>query len=327
VAVQVRAGARAPRPVRSLDEFVQSEAIVHFDGDFRAYAECHIGPMTHALHYGTGCFEGIRAYWSEAQGRLLVFRGPEHFARLRQSARILQMTVPMEPDAMLALTVELLRRNRFETDAYIRPLVYKAGEEIGVRLGGVRDGFLVYAAPFGDYVDIRNGLRCMVSSWRRIDDCMAPARAKITGSYVNAALAKSEALDNGFDEAIMLGADGHVSEGSAENLFLVRSGTLVTPAVTDNILEGITRATVLQLWSEDLGLPVQERPVDRSELYTADEVFLCGTGAQVSPVVEVDRRPVGDGRIGPYVTRLQSLYFDVVRGKVEKYREWVTPVD
>ncbi|HVA21076.1 MAG TPA: branched-chain amino acid transaminase [Candidatus Micrarchaeia archaeon] len=313
-------------PVRSTADFVQAEAVVHFDGEFRAYAECRLGPMTHALHYGTGCFEGIRAYWSGREGRLLVFRGREHYRRLHQSARILGMAVPLSPEQLMALTVELLQRNRFETDAYVRPLVYKAGEEIGVRLTGVRDGFLVYAAPFGDYVDIHRGLRCMVSSWRRIDDCMAPARAKITGSYVNAALAKSEAVDNGFDEAIMLGADGHVSEGSAENLFLVRAGTLVTPAVTDNILEGITRSTLLHLWSEDLGLPVQERSVDRSELYTADEVFLCGTGAQVSPVVEIDRRQVGDGGVGAYATRLQSLYFDVVRGEVEKYREWCTPV-
>ncbi len=326
MAIQTAVGAVAPRPVRSAADFVQAEAIVHFDGEFRAYADCRIGPMTHALHYGTGCFEGIRAYWSAARGRLLVFRGPEHFRRLQQSARILGMTVPMSADEMMAMAVDLLQRNRFETDTYLRPLVYKAGEEIGVRLGGIRDGFLVYACPFGDYVDTQHGLRCMVSSWRRIDDCMAPARAKITGTYVNAALAKTEALDNGFDEAIMLGADGHVSEGSAENLFLVRAGTLVTPPVTDNILEGITRATLLQLWSEDLGLPVQERSVDRSELYTADEVFLCGTGAQVSPVVEIDRRPVGDGRVGPYARRIQALYFDVVRGEVERYREWVTPV-
>jgi len=319
-------GPRVAAPVRSTADFVQAEAVVHFDGEFRAYAECRLGPMTHALHYGTGCFEGIRAYWSGREGRLLVFRGREHYQRLHQSARILGMAVPLSPEQLMALTVELLQRNRFETDAYVRPLVYKAGEEIGVRLTGVRDGFLVYAAPFGDYVDIHRGLRCMVSSWRRIDDCMAPARAKITGSYVNAALAKSEAVDNGFDEAIMLGADGHVSEGSAENLFLVRAGTLVTPAVTDNILEGITRSTLLHLWSEDLGLPVQERSVDRSELYTADEVFLCGTGAQVSPVVEIDRRQVGDGGVGAYATRLQSLYFDVVRGEVEKYREWCTPV-
>ncbi len=321
------AAARVESPVRSVAEFVQADAVVHFDGEFRRYAACRLGPMTHALHYGTGCFEGIRAYWSPPGGGLLLFRALEHYQRLHQSARILGMSVPLSAAALVELTRELLRRNRFETDAYIRPLVYKAGEEIGVRLTGVRDGFLVYSAPFGDYVDIHHGLRCMVSSWRRIDDCMAPARAKITGSYVNAALAKSEALDSGYDEAIMLGMDGHVSEGSAENLFLVRAGTLVTPAVSDNILEGITRATLLQLWSEDLGLPVVERSVDRSELYTADEVFLCGTGAQVSPVVAVDRRPVGSGAVGPYTARLQELYFDVVRGMVEKYREWCTPVD
>ncbi len=326
MAVQPGARQRGVSAEEAIADYDQARATVYFDGEFRDYQQCRIGPMTHALHYGTGCFEGIRGYWSEAQGAVLLFRVPEHYQRLQQSAHVLRMDLPHTLDQLTALTVELCRRNRFRSDVYVRPLVYKGGEEVGVRLQGIRDSFLIYAEPFGAYVDIERGLRCMVSSWRRIEDTMAPARAKITGSYINAALAKSEALERGFDEAILLTAAGRVAEGSAENLFLVRRGTLITPAVSESILEGITRATLLQLWTEDLGLPAVERPVDRSELYVADEVFLCGTGAQLSPVVEVDGRRVGTGRVGPFSARLQQLYFDVVRGAVPKYEEWCTPV-
>ena len=224
------------------------------------------------------------------------------------------------------IAIQLLRRNQFRSDIYLRPLVYKASQVIGVRLHDLEDGFLVYAQPFGEYLDRSKGLRCMVSSWRRIDDNAAPARAKISGTYVNSALAKSEAHENGMDEAIVLGQDGHVCEGSAENLFIIRKGVLITPAVSDNILEGITRATLIQLWTEDLGLPVVERPIDRTELYIADEVLLCGTGAQISSVVEIDRRPVGDGQVGLFTRQLDELYSRLVRGEVEKYREWCTPV-
>ncbi len=177
-----------------------------------------------------------------------------------------------------------------------------------MRLHNLQDGFLIYTTPFGAYVDVDKGIRCMVSTWRRVDDNVAPARAKCTGIYVNSALAKTEAVENGFDEAIMLTHEGHVSEGSAENLFIVRNGTVITPPETDNILEGITRATMIQLATEELGLDVIQRPIDRSELYVADEIFLCGTGAQVSPVIEVDRRLVGDGEPGPLTLRLQTLY-------------------
>ena len=166
----------------------------------------------------------------------------------------------------------------------------------------------------------------MVSSWRRIDDNAAPARAKITGIYVNSALAKTEAMENGFDEAIMLTHEGHVSEGSAENIFLLRDGRVYTPPTSDNILEGLTRLAVMELLSKELDIEVVERCIDRSELYVADEICLCGTGAQISPVVEVDRRPIGDGKVGPVVSKLQKLYFDVVRGNSAKYRNWLTPV-
>jgi branched-chain amino acid aminotransferase len=180
--------------------------------------------------------------------------------------------------------------------------------------------------PFGNYVDIERGIRCMVSSWRRVDDNAAPARAKITGIYVNSALAKTEAMENGFDEAIMLTHEGHVCEGSAENIFLVRDGKVFTPPTSDNILEGLTRLAMIELLRAELGMEVLERSIDRSELYVADEIFLCGTGAQISPVVDVDRRPIGDGQVGPVVDRLQKLYFEIVRGRSAKYRHWLTPV-
>lgn len=306
--------------------FIQADSWVYFNGEVLRYRDAHIGIMTHGLHYGTGCFEGIRAYWNEAAGKLYALKLPEHFERLRDSARILRMTVPHSTDELCAISLDLLRRNGYREDVYIRPLVYKADEIIGVRLNGLRDGFLVYTAPMGNYVETENGLRCMVSSWRRVDDNAAPARAKCTGIYINSALAKTEALESGFDEAIVLTQDGHVSEGSAENLFIVRGGTFVTPPPSDNILEGITRSALIHLVTEELGLPVLERSIDRSELYVADEVFLCGTGAQVAPVIEIDRRTIGDGEPGPLTMRLQGLYFDACKGGNRKYLDWLTEV-
>jgi branched-chain amino acid aminotransferase len=306
--------------------FDQEQAWVFFQGEQRRYRDSRIGLMTHALHYGTACFEGIRAYWNEGREQLYLFRVLEHFQRLHQSASILRMELPYTAEELTEITIQLLRRNQFRGDTYVRPLVYKASQEIGVRLHDLEDGFLIYAQPFGEYLDRSKGLRCMVSSWRRIDDNAAPARAKISGTYVNSALAKSEAAENGLDEAIVLGQDGHVCEGSAENLFIIRKGTLITPAVSDNILEGITRATLMQYWSEDMGLTVVERPIDRSELYVADEVILCGTGAQISSVVEIDHRKVADGKPGPFTTQLNEMYTGLVRGEIEKYREWCTPV-
>ena len=321
------ASVKTEAPARRADQpFDREAAVVYFQGRMRPYGECRLGPMTHALHYGTACFEGIRAYWNPAREQLFLFRVREHYERLAQSAHILQMSLPLDPARLCDLTRELLVANGFRQDVYVRPLVYKSSEEIGVRLHGLEHDLLVYAQPFGRYIEAATGVRCMVSSWRRVDDNAAPARAKITGTYVNAALAKSEAVENGYDEAIVLGQDGHVSEGSAENLFIIRKGTLITPSVSDNVLEGITRATLMQLWTEELGLPVVERSIDRTELYIADEVVLCGTGAQLSPVVEIDTRPVGRGVPGPYARQLESLYFQVVRGELEKYREWCLPV-
>ena len=304
----------------------QGQYWVYLDGEVKRYDDARVGLMTHALQYGTGVFEGIRGYWSPEHEQLFLLKLREHYRRMQNSVKVLKLKIPMSLDELCETTIELIRRNNFRQDVYIRPFAFKSSEEIGVRLHNLKDSFAIYVTPFGNYVEVDRGIRCMVSSWRRIDDNAAPARAKITGIYVNSALAKTEAMENGFDEAIMLTHEGHVSEGSAENIFLLRDGKVYTPPTSDNILEGLTRLAVMELLSKELGLEVVERCIDRSELYVADEILLCGTGAQISPVVEVDRRPIGDGQVGPVVTKLQKLYFDVVRGHSAKYRNWLTPV-
>jgi len=299
---------------------------VFYQGEFGRYHDIKLGLMTHALHYGTGCFEGIRAYWNPQQEQLHLLQASAHYERLRRSANIMRMTLPYSTEELVNVTVELLRRNEFKSDVYVRPLLYTSSEEIGVRLHNLDHSFFIYAIPFGNYVEIERGIRCMVSSWRRTPDQSLPARAKITGSYAQSALAKSEAVESGFDEAIVLTIDGHVSEGSAENLFMLKDGVFVTPPVTDDILEGVTRILLTRLIKEELGKPVVERSIDRTELYTCDELLLCGTGAQVSPVIEVDRRPVGNGKVGEFTQELQSIYFAAVRGESPKHKDWTIPV-
>jgi branched-chain amino acid aminotransferase len=297
-----------------------------FGGNIVPIEQAKVSIMTHAFNYGTGCFEGIRAYWNEAEEQLYLFRMEEHYERMHRSARILHMGIPHSVEEMGEITVELLRKEGYRQDTYIRPLAYKADELVGVRLHDLHDGFAIFAVPFGRYIENEEGARVCISSWRRIDDNAVPARAKITGAYINSALAKTEAVLSGFDEALVLTQTGHISEGSAENFFMVREGLLITPPVTSNILEGITRATIMELAREELGMKTVERSIDRSEIYIAEEAFFCGTGVQIAAIVEVEHRPVGDGRIGPVVKRLRELYFSVVRGDVARYRHWCTPV-
>lgn len=301
-------------------------SIAFFKGQFVPFAQANVSVMTHALNYGTGCFGGLRGYWNADEDQLFVFRIHDHYRRFLHSAALLFMELPYSLDDLVNITLELLRREGYREDCYIRPLAYKANPMIEVLLHGLTDEFTVFALPFGRYIEKEEGAHVCTSSWRRIDDNAIPARGKITGAYVNSAFIKSEALLNGFDEAIVLTEDGHVSEGSAANLFLVHDGQLVTPPVTDNILEGITRRTIIELAEAELGLPVIQRPIDRSELYLADEVFLCGTGVQVTAVTRIDHRPVGEGRLGATTRAIRELYFDVVRGRVAKYRHWCTPV-
>jgi branched-chain amino acid aminotransferase len=303
-----------------------TELWAFFRGEFVPLRDANINVMTHGFNYGTAVFEGIRAYWNAEEEQLFALELIAHYERIRSSARLLMMEVRQSPEELAEITVELLRRDGLREDVYLRPIVYKSSETIGVRLHNLDADITIFGVPFGQYIDTEGGVRAAVSSWRRTDDNAIPARGKITGAYVNGALAKSEAQLNGFDEAIVLTADGHVSEGSAENLFLVKDGTLLTPPITDNILEGITRARLMDMARDELDRPVIERSIDRTELYTADELFLCGTGAQISPVIEVDRRMVGSGRPGPITRELSRRYFDAVRGKTPAHRDWLTPV-
>ena len=303
-----------------------TELWAFFRGEFVPLREANINVMTHAFNYGTAVFEGIRAYWNADQGQLYGLDLVAHYTRLRNSARMLFMDLAYSAEELAGLTVELLKRDGLKEDVYIRPIVYKSSEVIGVRLHNLDADVTVFAVPFGHYINTEDGIRAQTSTWRRNDDNALPARGKVTGGYVNSALSKTEAQLNGYDEAIVLTHDGHVSEGSAENLFIVRHGKLVTPAVTDNVLEGITRRALIGIARDELGMETVERSVDRTELYVADEVFLCGTGAQISPVVEVDRRTIGNGRPGPVAKRLASVYFDAVRGRLDRYRSWLTPV-
>lgn len=301
------------------------ESIVYAQGRFCKYDDARVGLLSHGLNYGTGCFEGIRAFWDAQARELNLLLGNEHYERMVKSAKMLHIQLPHSPRELTEITLDLLARNRFETDVYVRALAFKDNEDIGVRLHDVKDAFALVALPFNKYVEAEGGLNVCVSSWRRMDDASAPARAKITGIYVNSALAKSEALQNGFDEAIMLSADGHVSEGSAMNIFLVRGGVIHTPDPAQNILEGVTRRVMMEL-AESLGIKVVERAIDRSELYAADEIFFTGTGAGVLAVTSVDRRVVAQGAMGPITARLIALYERVVRAKEPSRAQWLTPV-
>ncbi len=310
----------------SAKEPVHPNTWVFHDGEFGRYHDVHLGLMTHALHYGTGVFEGIRAYWNSKQEQLHLLQAPAHFERMQKNVRIMRMEIPHTTEELVDITVELLRRNQFKADTYIRPLMFASSEEIGVRLHNLKHTFSIYAIPFGNYVEIESGIRCMVSSWRRLPDESLPPRAKITGAYAQSALAKTEAVENGFDESIVLTVGGHVSEGSAENLFMYKDGVFVTPPATDDILEGITRLLLMQMIREDLGKTVVERSIDRTELYTCDELLMCGTGAQISPVIEVDHRKIGNGKVGEFTQELQSMYFAAVRGESPKHKGWTLPI-
>ena len=303
-----------------------AELWAYFRGEFVPLREANINVMTHGFNYGTAVFEGIRAYWNADDQQLYALELLAHYERIRSSAAILMMEVEQTPEELAAITVELLKRDGLREDVYIRPIVYKSSELIGVRLHNLESDITIFGVPFGQYIDTDAGIRTQVSTWRRTDDNAIPARGKITGAYVNGALAKSEAQLNGYDEAIVLTADGHVSEGSAENLFIVKGGAMITPPITDNILEGITRRRLMEIGRGELGVEVIERSIDRTELYGADEVFLCGTGAQISPVIEIDRRPIGSGRPGTLTRKLSRIYFDAVRGRLPAYRDWLTPV-
>lgn len=313
------AGSAGPAPTQEIQE-----GMVFFKGQIVPLAQANVSITTHALNYGTGCFEGIRAYWNEEKKQLFVLKMRDHYRRFLNSCRLVRIDCPYSVDELCDMTLELLRQNHLQADTYIRPLAFKASQVIKVTLDGLRDEIAVFCTPMGNYVSV-SGLKVQVSAWERISDNAVPSRAKTTGSYINAALAVDQARRDGYDDTILLNSEGHVAEASGANLFVVRGGKLVTPSVTEDILEGITRQVVRAL-ADRLGYEVQERTVDRTELYVCEEAFLVGTGAQVAPIVSVDGRPVGDGQVGPVVRALQEAYFHAVRGDDPECLEWLDTV-
>lgn len=294
-----------------------------FEGKIVPIEQAKVDIRTNALQYGTGVFEGIRSYWNENQKSNYLFRMKDHYRRLLLNSKIIMIEIKYSIEELCDITLELLRKEQYMEDAYIRPFSYNSGLNIGPKLIGNDQDLFIYSLPLGMYLDTNKAISVCTSSWDRVSDNAIPPRAKISGSYVNAALQKTEAIMNGYDEAIVLSTDGrHVSEGSAMNIFMVRNDMLITPPVTNDILEGITRDTVIELASKISDLKVIERPIDRTELYIADELFFCGTGAQISPIGSVDKRIVASGEMGPVTRRIQELYFRIVKNEVEEYSHW-----
>lgn len=300
-----------------------AEPYAFFKGEYMPLKDAKIGILTQALHYGTACFGGIRGNWDAEKQHLCLFRLKDHYRRQLDACKILNISLPYDADALAELTVETVKRSGFKENIYCRPLAYKSSEAIGVKLHGLEDDFFVIATTLGPYLGT-GGIKCCTSSWRRVSDSQISPRGKITGIYVNSALAKTDANRAGFDEAIMLNENGHVSEGSGENIFVVMKGQLITPAPYDSILLGITRDTVMQLAKNELGIETIERSIDRSELYVADEAFFTGTATNVASIVSVDHRPIGNGEPGPLTVKLQKLFNEVALGRNPKYSDWYT---
>lgn len=298
-----------------------------FEGKIVPFGNANISIATHALNYGTAVFGGLRGYWNDAQKKLFVFRPLEHYRRFLLSAHMMVIDLPYTPESLTQLTIDLLKADGWQQDIYFRPLAYKAELGIGVRLHDLRNELAMFALPFGAYGKNEDGAHVTVSSWRRVDDNVIPARGKISGAYANSALMKTDAVRAGFDEALALDHNGHISEGTAMNVFMVRDGVLITPPVTDNILEGITRRSIIELARNELGIPVVERSIDRSEAFICDEFFMTGTAAQVTVVTKVDHRSVGSGKMGPITAKLREVFNDVAHGKYPKYQDWNVPVE
>jgi branched-chain amino acid aminotransferase len=293
-----------------------------FEGKIVPFSDAKINIATHGFLYGTSVFSGMRAYWNEEKKRLFVFRPYDHFRRLLHSARIMSMQCQYDEEALIQLTLDLLRTDNWQQDVYLRPTIYKADMGIGVRLHNLRDEFSMFVTGFDKYVSNDTDAHVTISSWRRIDDNVIPARGKVSGAYANSALIKTDANLAGFDEALVLDNNGHVSEGTAMNVFMLRDGVLITPPVTDNILEGITRKSVIEMARRELGLDVVERSIDRTEVFIAEEIFLTGTAAQITAVTKVDHRPIGAGVMGPVASKLRGMYEDIIRGRNDKYLHW-----
>lgn len=299
----------------------------YFEGKIVPFGDAKISVAAHALNYGTAAFAGIRGYWNEDEKKIYLFRPYDHFKRFLNAAKILAMDFSHTPETLTAITIDLLKKEDYHTDVYVRPLCYKADPGIGVRLHDLRDEISIFAIPFGHYGKNEDSAHVTISSWRRVDDNVIPPRGKISGAYANSALIKTDAIRSGFDEALVLDQHGHVSEGTAMNVFMVRDGVLITPPVNDNVLEGITRKSVIELAKNELGLNVVERSIDRTETFICDELFLTGTAAQVEVVTKVDHRPVGKGTPGEITMKLKALMAQATQGKMENYKHWNVAVE
>ncbi len=297
-----------------------------FEGKIVPVEEANLNVRTNSIHYGTAVFEGIRAYWNQEEGQLYILFAMEHYKRLIGNAKKLFMEVKYSPEELIEITKEILRRSQVKEDVYIRPLVYFKDLKLTPKLVGYETEVCIYLYRFGRYLDTSKGVRVKVSSWVRNSENAIPSSLKVCGAYVNSALAKTEAILSGYDEAIMLNDKGFVAEGSGENVFLIKGGKAITPSVNQGILPGITRSAVIKLLREELKVEVEERAVARSELYEADELFFTGTAAEITPILEVDNRKVGCGKVGEITKRLQEIFFKIVRGKQRRYKKWLTPV-
>jgi branched-chain amino acid aminotransferase len=296
-----------------------------FEGQIIPFRDAQISIGTHVVQYGTGAFAGIRGYLDADGESINIFRLPDHAARLLNSAKLLRMELPFDRDSLAAKIAELVERNAPISDIYIRPFVYKPAVQLTPRLRGIGDEIAVYMMGMGEYLALDRGQKAIVSSWYRIPDNAIPSRGKFSGAYVNSAMAKDEAEEKGADEAIMLDTSGHVAEGTSCNLFIIRDGVLTTPPITGDVLEGITRRSILQL-AKELGIPTETREIDRTELYISDEAFFCGTGVQVAWIQTIDGRQIGNGTLGPITEQIRGHFFDVVRGRVPEHADWLTRV-
>lgn len=301
--------------------------IVYFNGEFIPEEQARLPISTHALHYGTGVFEGIRAYYNQSEDCLIIFRLRDHFLRMEKNAAILSMSLPENIEKLCDITQELVQKNFTTEDLYIRPLAYKKDRAIGnFDLKKVGDGFFIYTVPLGRHFKGEKGIAAMLSGWERVSDRAIPPRGKVTGAYANTCLAKTESAEKGYDEAILLNQNGHISEASSENIFIVKNGNIYTPPVSDDILEGITRNTVITLIQKEINKEVSEKSLAKEDLRGADEIFLTGTGAEITAVTSVDRKQIGDGNVGPVSQKIREVYNTLVHGNYDGFGEWLTKV-
>ncbi|HIO92078.1 MAG TPA: branched-chain amino acid transaminase [Leucothrix mucor] len=302
------------------------DGVIWFDGEMVPWRDAKVHVLTHTLHYGMGVFEGVRAYKTD-DGRTAIFRLPEHTDRLFNSAKIMRMSMPFTKEEISSAQINSVKENNLES-AYLRPMCFYGSEGMGLRADNLKTHVMVAAWEWGSYLgeeNMRNGLRIKTSSYTRHHVNISMCKAKANGHYINSMLALQEALTDGYDEALLLDNEGYVAEGSGENIFIITKGIIYTPDLT-SALDGITRNTIMTL-ANDLGYEVREKRITRDEVYIADEAFFSGTAAEVTPIRELDNRSIGEGTRGPITEKLQSLYFDAVHGRAEKYKHWLTFVD